>query len=659
MPESVADPANDVLQRALEDTFGLDHFRPSQRGVIEAALAGRDVLCVMPTGAGKSLCYQLPAVVRGGLTVVVSPLIALMEDQVRQLNEKNIKALLLNSSLDAAGKRDVLQQIEEGYDGLLYVAPERFFAGDFLEILRRSDVRLFAVDEAHCISQWGHDFRTEYQQLGGVLEKLGRPPALALTATATADVRDDIVRSLGLDDPKITVTGFDRTNLAYDAETIQKKADKENRIYQFASRNPGSGIVYCSTRKNVDAVTDVLAANLPGRTVVAYHAGMDQAARSANQEAFMQTEGAIAVATNAFGMGINKPDIRWVLHYNIPGTMEAYYQEAGRAGRDGRAATCLMLYSFADKRTQEFFIDKLGENGDGDVAGLTRIEELQRRATAKLNGVINYARTRRCRRQQILDYFGDEQQIECGTCDICRGGGEVVIHDSDLEVPESATLAVRKILSAVARVQQMGTRFGLGTIAEVLTGSDNERLRRWRLDQLKTYGALGEFQAKQVIAMLHRVIETGLLRQVEPEPGRPVLELTRPGVTVMKGETPPPSPLADLLPRRRNLAIRKSGGRSAQADFDPDFTPEASARFERLRQARTDLARELEKPPYIVASNRTLQAIAVAAPTTPKELEAVAGMGPKKVEQFGEHLLAALGPSPAGDEGELTFVPDA
>src|SRR3954452_14672911 len=328
------------LREQLQNLFGLDEFRPAQRGVIEDVLAGKDVLCVMPTGAGKSLCYQLPTSVQGGLTVVVSPLISLMADQVQQLRDEGLPAMLINSSQTPAEQREAIAELHRGFTGLLYVAPERFASGAFLSNLERLPVKLLAVDEAHCISQWGHDFRPEYSQLGEVRKKLGSPPTIALTATATDDVRADIIHRLGLREPSIVVTGFDRPNLAYESRRASKNAEKDRALIDLLRQELGSGIVYCSTRKAVDGVTAMLSGNLTDRPVFAYHAGMDQAARASNQERFMTTPRAIAVATNAFGMGINKPDVRLVIHYNLPGTLEAYYQEAGRAGRDRLQSRC-------------------------------------------------------------------------------------------------------------------------------------------------------------------------------------------------------------------------------------------------------------------------------------------------------------------------------
>src|SRR4051794_6478765 len=396
------------LREQLQNLFGLDEFRPAQRGVIEDVLAGKDVLCVMPTGAGKSLCYQLPTSVQGGLTVVVSPLISLMADQVQQLRDEGLPAMLINSSQTPAEQREAIAALHQGFEGLLYVAPERFASGAFISTIEQLKPKLFAIDEAHCISQWGHDFRPDYSQLGEVRKKLGSPPTIALTATATDDVRADIIHRLALREPSIVVTGFDRPNLAYESIRAPKVSDKDRALIDLLRTELGSGIVYCSTRRAVDEITAMLSEHLKDRSVFAYHAGMDQAARASNQERFMNTPRAVAVATNAFGMGINKPDIRFVVHYNIPGTLEAYYQEAGRAGRDGQVSRCIVLFSYQDKHTQEFFIGKIGQDREMDPA---IVQELQERARAKLELVIKYAQTHRCRRQMILDYFGDESEV--------------------------------------------------------------------------------------------------------------------------------------------------------------------------------------------------------------------------------------------------------
>lgn len=411
----VMDSADDLLRRV----FRLANFRPYQREIIQDVLNGDDVVCVMPTGAGKSLCFQLPALMLKGLTVVVSPLISLMADQVRHLQTLGVPVLLLNSSLPHAEQSQVLKQLNEGFAGLLYLAPERFAAPSFSRIVSRLRPNLLVVDEAHCLSFWGHDFRPEYMRLAEAREQLGSPVTMALTATATPAVRADIIKMLRLRTPEVHVTGFDRPNLTYVCRRLDTEAEKDAALLHGLSRQPGTGIVYCSTRRLVEQLTALFEERCPGRTVRAYHAGMDAQSRKKSQEDFMANAGAVVVATNAFGMGINKADIRFVVHYNIPASLEAYYQEAGRAGRDGRPAQCILYCSPRDRFTQEFFIDKIGENNT-DLSP-SQVERLQAHARQKLDQVFSYAYRARCRRRAILEYFGDNTAITHCACDVCRG----------------------------------------------------------------------------------------------------------------------------------------------------------------------------------------------------------------------------------------------
>ncbi len=407
------------VEALLTGAFRLAEFRPSQREVIDDLLAGQDVVCVMPTGAGKSLCYQLPAVALGGLTIVVSPLIALMADQVRQLRELGVPTHLLNSSQGASGQRETLRDLHAGFDGILYVAPERFAAPSFRALLPQLRPRLFVVDEAHCVSFWGHDFRPDYMRLAEIREALGSPVTVALTATATPQVRSDIATFLKLRSPKMHVTGFDRPNLRYAARYFRADGDKDAALLHGLAASPGTGIVYCATRKTVEALTAFLEEKLPDRIISGYHAGMSQSDRKRSQDRFMEGKGAVIVATNAFGMGINKPDIRFVLHYNLPGSVEAYYQEAGRAGRDGKSSDCMLYYSPRDVAIQQFFIEKTGDNNEAlnDAA----IARLQASAERKLDAIRLYAGSRYCRRRNILNYFGQNVALSGCACDVCRG----------------------------------------------------------------------------------------------------------------------------------------------------------------------------------------------------------------------------------------------
>jgi RecQ family ATP-dependent DNA helicase len=406
------------LDQTLASVFRLSGFRPYQREVIQDVLDAHDVICVMPTGAGKSLCFQLPAVVLGGLTVVVSPLISLMADQVRQLQALKIPALLLNSSQDGAANGDVLRQLHQGFQGLLYVAPERFASPSFARSLEKLRPRLFVVDEAHCISAWGHDFRPDYLRLAEARRTLGFPLTIAVTATATAQVRDDISRGLGLREPRVHVTGFDRENLAYSVVRVRLEAEKDAALMALLEHCEGAAIVYCSTRRVVEELTAWCEERFPKRAVCGYHAGMEQQARRESQKLFMSSTDTIVIATNAFGMGINRPDIRLVLHYNLPGSVEAYYQEAGRAGRDGKAADCVLYFTPRDLHTQEFFIGKIGENNP--QASESDVQLLQRAARKKLELMVRYADSHACRRKQIMGYFGQAKAITDCACDACE-----------------------------------------------------------------------------------------------------------------------------------------------------------------------------------------------------------------------------------------------
>jgi ATP-dependent DNA helicase RecQ len=477
------------IDSILKNAFGLEEFRPHQRAVIEDVMAGRNTLCVMPTGAGKSLCFQLPAVAMGGLAVIVSPLISLMADQLLHLRRQQLPTLVLNSAQPAEMQMAVLRELRQGYSGLLYVAPERFASASFQRILPRLRPTLFAVDEAHCVSLWGHDFRPEYKRLAEVRRQLGNPATIAVTATATKQVQKDILAMLGLDKPKVHVTGFDRTNLSYACRRFEKNADKTPALLRFLSTQEGSGIVYCATRKSVEELGSLIGEKLHGRTVCIYHAGLEASARKRNQLAFMQSPDAIAVATNAFGMGIDKPATRFVVHYNLPGSLEAYYQEAGRAGRDGQPASCLLYHSGADLRTQRFFIDRIGENNSGlTPAEITR---LRQHASRNLNLMLEYAEESRCRRLQILEYFGDEQaQVSGCNCDVCQEAEFRRLHPNAV-LPEQIAEARRKAGQVVDEEPKSPRKRSGKKIDHAARLNERQRrcfehLRAWRLELAKS-----------------------------------------------------------------------------------------------------------------------------------------------------------------------------
>jgi ATP-dependent DNA helicase RecQ len=634
------------LRAQLRELFGLDEFRPAQREVIEEVQSGRDALCVMPTGAGKSLCYQLPAAVGGGLSIVVSPLISLMQDQVQQLRDEGLSAAFINSTQSASMQRDVMSEVEDGWQGLLYVAPERFSQPNFTMRLAKLRPKLLAIDEAHCISTWGHDFRPEYSRLGEVRKMLGEPPTIALTATATEEVRREIIELLGLRQPKIFITGFDRPTLRYESIQLTKK-EKFPELMRLLKEIQGSGIVYCATRKTVDEVASFLAQEQKERNVVAYHAGMGMQDRVRGQETFMSAEKpVIAVATNAFGMGINKPDVRFVIHFSFPGTLEAYYQEAGRAGRDGLPARCILLFSYSDKHTQEFFISQIGEEKEDVDAMITEvdlqhIEELKNHALEKLDLMIQYARTHRCRRQMILDYFGDQTRVEGCACDVCsreKGSAALEPAPSVIVSDETQTL-VKKLLSGIARVSP-GGQFGLGMVADVLAGAENDRVLRWQLQRLSVYGLLKVHSQKQIVAMLHRLMEAGLARQRDPDgvKFKPVIELTQSGVNVMKGAAGVPAHLSDLAGR-----TRESKRQTITVTIEKPLDEDAKQRFEKLRSLRLEIARQRQVPPYVIAHDSTLRQIAQAVPRNLEALQMIKGVGEKKAGMFGQAILDVLG----------------
>ena len=602
---------------ALREYFGFSAFRPGQEALIDAILSGRDAFGVMPTGGGKSVCYQLPALLLEGLTLVVSPLISLMKDQVAALQDAGIPAAFLNSSLTAAQQREVLRRAGEGAYRLMYVTPERLLTESFLAFAGAQRIALLAVDEAHCVSQWGQDFRPNYLDIPAFVRALPRRPVLAAyTATATAQVGEDVVRLLGLADPCRIVTGFDRPNLYFD---VRRERDKLGWLKDFLAVRPDkSGIVYCATRKTVEQVCQALRA--AGFAATRYHAGLDDRERRENQEDFSYDRATVMVATNAFGMGIDKSNVSFVIHYNMPKNIESYYQEAGRAGRDGAAAECVLLFSPADVMTAKFLI----ENGsDRDRLTEQAQEAVLVRDTIKLRQMENYCKARTCYRGLLLDYFGEAHAPTCGNCGVCRPESE---RETGELVQEDITVPAQKILSCVRRVERQN-RFGLGEaiLVRILVGSKDKRVLEREYDQLSTYGILRGVKRDLVRDYIHALLRQGYLTQ--PPGEYEVLHTTpKADAVLFGGEQVIWAHQAPALP------AQKSGGKSAVG----------SALFGRLQQLRTELARRRHVPVYVIFSNATLEELDERQPETMAQLLQIKGIGAQKAAKYGPAVLETI-----------------
>jgi ATP-dependent DNA helicase RecQ len=602
----------------LKQHFGFTSFRPLQEEIIRDSLAGRDVFALLPTGGGKSLCFQLPALARDGLTVVVSPLIALMKDQVDALQAGGVPATFLNSSLAADESRKRLRGLHNGEYRLLYAAPERLMLSGFLEDLQRWNVRLIAVDEAHCISEWGHDFRPEYRQLADLRKLFPNVPFMALTATATGRVREDIVTHLKLREPKIYVASFNRPNLTY--RVIPKNKPYDQLLAFLRARPKDSGIVYCQSRKSAERV----AANLTEDGVKArpYHAGLTPKERTEHQELFLRDDVRVICATIAFGMGINKPNVRFVVHYDLPKNIEGYYQETGRAGRDGLPSECVLLFSAGDVVKQTQFIDEKPS-----------VQE-QQIARAQLQQMVHYAECAGCRRKELLAYFGEDYgrdalprvpadrqvsltEINCGACDNCLSPRATF----------DGTLAAQKFLSCVYRIREKnGFGVGLNHVVEVLTGADTEKIRKWDHTQLSTYGIGKEHSRSEWAAIGRELVRLGFLRQTTEKFS--VLELTNEGRAALK--------------ERRKITLTK-----------PAVVPETKVHhvgeiscdevlFDRLRALRKKLADERDVPAYIIFSDVALRQMARNYPASERDFAHISGVGEKKLREFGEIFLGEI-----------------
>ncbi|MBY0322575.1 MAG: DNA helicase RecQ [Reyranella sp.] len=592
----------------LHSVFGFNAFRPGQEEIVDAVLAGENVLAVMPTGSGKSLCYQLPAIARPGLTLVVSPLIALMRDQVRALTAAGVAAGSLNSSNEPAENSRVMGLLRRRELRLLYVAPERLARPDTVEMLAESDVAMMAIDEAHCVSQWGHDFRPEYLTLGNVARQIGgRLQTLAFTATADAPTRNDIVDKLFATPPRVFVRSFDRPNLRL---AFKAKERSSRQVLSYVrSHEAESGIVYCASRRKVEELAETLKA--AGIDALPYHAGLDKAVRDANQDAFQQRDGVVMTATVAFGMGIDKPDVRFVCHADLPANVEAYYQEIGRAGRDGLAADTLTLYSLGDMQLRRLQIEQ-SESPD----------ERKRIERQRLGALLSLAEAPRCRRQTLLAYFGEASQ-PCGNCDLCQEGVERF----------DGTIDAQKAMSAIVRT---GERFGMEHLVALLLGERTENILKFNHDRLPTFGVGNGRKAGEWRSIFRQLSATGLIAQDLMEHGR--WWVTDEGWQVLKGKA--------TIELRKDLATgaaAKGSKRDRKAAAASTVVGESDAiLFDALKSLRTRLAQEEKVPAYVVFSDRTLAELATHRPTSARAFREIHGIGDAKLERYGAAFLEVV-----------------
>ncbi|HYE12289.1 MAG TPA: DNA helicase RecQ [Patescibacteria group bacterium] len=588
----------DKTKRILQEYFGYSEFKPGQERIIDEILSGHDVLGIMPTGAGKSLCFQVPALALEGTAIVISPLISLMKDQVDTLNEMGIKAAFINSSLNLQEFRNITAKAQNGEYKLLYIAPERLETESFWILLSQMNISIIAVDEAHCISEWGHDFRPSYTKIAGMIAKLPKRPAVAaLTATATTQVKQDIVRLLKLQKPYILITGFDRENLYFE---VDKPANKFDFLLKYIKKNgANSGIVYCSTRKTVDSVCKKL--NEHGITATSYHAGLSDGERIINQEAFIFDKVQVIVATNAFGMGIDKSNIRYVIHYNMPKTMENYYQEAGRAGRDGESAECMLFYSAADVITNKLLIENSSSNVD-------KTNEYK-----KLQEMVDYCNTDGCLRKYILSYFGEDHFPNgCDHCGNCVGN----LEHTDI------TVEAQKILSCMKRT---GERFGSGIITDVLRGSGSEKLKTMGFDKLPTFGLMKEYSKETIKEIIAYLIAENYI-DVKGDK-YPILAINAKAYSLLKGE--------DNLCIKRVIAKEEPKAKKPEHKMNNDL-------FEKLRGLRRTIAEEMHVPPFIVFSDTTLKDMCSKLPATYDEMLTVSGVGKFKLEKYGDRFIEVI-----------------
>ena len=606
----ISDPA--AVARAsevLRTVFGYDAFRGLQQQVIEHVIGGGDALVLMPTGGGKSLCYQIPAMVRPGVGLVVSPLIALMKDQVDALRQAGVRAAYLNSSLPPGEARAVEEELRDGALDLLYVAPERLVMPHFLDTLEKLNLALFAIDEAHCVSQWGHNFRPEYRQLTILHDRFPKVPRIALTATADGPTRKDIVERLQLGQAEIFVAGFDRPNIGY---RVVEKKEARNQLLDFLNEEHprDAGIVYCMSRRKVDETAEWLSSR--GRLALPYHAGLDGETRQRHQDRFLKEEGVVIVATVAFGMGIDKPNVRFVAHLDVPRSLEAYYQETGRAGRDGLPATAWMSYGLGD-------VIQLKQMVQG-----SELDERQKRVELqKLDALLGFCETASCRRQVLLNYFGDTLPGPCGNCDICANPVQ----------RWDGTIAAQKALSAVYRT---GQRFGVQYVTDVLLGQETDRIIEWGHHLIKTFG-VGKDMTRNAWASIFRQLVAGGYLAVDVE-GHGGLRFGSKAMALVKGETSVEFRTDRVAERASKKAAAPARKPAATGELDRAET----ALFEALRALRLELARQQGLPPYVIFHDATLVAMARARPKGREALAEIPGVGRSKLERYGDLFLDVI-----------------
>jgi len=602
-----------ALTNALKRNFGFDAFRPGQQAVVEQILAGRDVLALMPTGGGKSLCYQLPAMLQPGVSLVVSPLIALMQDQVRQLTDNDIAATFINSSLDSAEIARRVSGLLRGDYKLVYLAPERLMLAEFLEgplarLGAGRGINAFVIDEAHCVSEWGHDFRPDYRQLSALRRRHPNVPILAFTATATPRVRTDISTQLALREPSVHLTSFNRPNLFY---RVRPKDQHTYGQLLAEARTGGAGIVYCLSRRRVEELTLQLQSD--GVRALPYHAGLDANTRRDNQEAFIRDDAQIIVATIAFGMGINKPDVRWVIHHDLPKSLESYYQESGRAGRDGDPARCTLYFGLGDIRTSEFLIQQKIDPTTNEP-----LEAEQRIARQQLRQVLNYAESTDCRRAIQLAYLGENFAGGCGACDNC----------CEPRTTHDHTVEARQFLSCVARLAQRRERYGAAYIIEILRGARTERLLGRGHESLSVYGIGKALPTEEWRALTRSLLHQGLLE--ESHDGYSVLSLNEASWAVLRGE------------RMFHVAKAPQVARARATAAVAPATADGEALFERLRTLRKQLADTQGLPPYVIFHDSTLREIVERRPQTLAEFAGIRGVGEGKLARYGEQFIDVL-----------------